>query len=245
MLTVAANSSSGSFTNASASSATTLGISAISLRGLGSQRTLVLINGRRVSPYGYGGTNDNVSVDINSLPLAAIDRVEILKDGASAIYGSDAIAGVVNFILRREYTGIEATAESGAARDDSGSVTRASATFGVGDLAKDRYNAFAVVSYQKEKALFGRDRAFAASGINVDNLNDTTSGNTFPANIFPTDGSFGTRNPAFPACPGPYATRSPLFDLIGSQGCRFDPSPILSLFPETERYGFFASGALT
>ncbi len=75
----------------------------------------MLINGRRVSPYGYGFTNDSVSVDINSLPLAAIDRVEILKDGASAIYGSDAIAGVVNFILRREYTGIEATAEYGAA----------------------------------------------------------------------------------------------------------------------------------
>ncbi len=242
MQTIAANSSSGSLTNSSASSGTTLGISAISLRGLGSQRTLVLINGRRVSPYGYGFTNDNVSVDVNSLPLAAIDRVEILKDGASAIYGSDAIAGVVNFILRREYTGIEATAEYGAARDDSGSVTRASATFGFGDLAKDRYNAFAVVSYQKEKALFGRDRAFAASGISLDNLNDTTSGNTFPANIFPTDGSFGTRNPSFPACPGPYAIRSPVFDLIGSQGCRFDPSPILSLFPETERYGFFASG---
>src|SRR5687768_991560 len=79
MQTISANASSGSLTNSSASSATTLGISAISLRGLGSQRTLVLINGRRVSPYGYGFTNDSVSVDINSLPLAAIDRVEILK----------------------------------------------------------------------------------------------------------------------------------------------------------------------
>ena len=241
MQTISANSSSGSLTNSSASSATTLGISAISLRGLGSQRTLVLINGRRVSPYGYGFTNDSVSVDINSLPLAAIDRVEILKDGASAIYGSDAIAGVVNFILRREYTGIEATAEYGAARDDSGSVTRASATFGFGDLAKDRYNAFATVSYQKEKALFGRDRAFASSGINVDNLNDTTSGNTFPANVAAIDGSAGG-NPSYPGCPRPYATVSPLFEQFGVQTCRFDPSPILSLFPETERYGIFASG---
>jgi iron complex outermembrane recepter protein len=242
MQTISANLSVGSLANASASGATTLGISAISLRGLGSQRTLVLVNGRRISPYGYGFTNDSVSVDVNSIPLAAIDRVEILKDGASAVYGSDAIAGVVNFILRREFTGVEAMAEYGAARQDSGSITRASASFGFGDLAKDRYNAFATVSYQKEKALFGRDRGFAASGINVENLNDTSSGNTFPANFVPVDGSFGTRNPSFPACPGPYAIRSPLFDQIGSQGCRFDPSPILALFPEAERYGIFGSG---
>lgn len=241
MQTVSANLSSNSLTNSSASSGTTLGISAISLRGLGSQRTLVLINGRRISPYGYGFTNDSVSVDVNSIPLAAIDRVEILKDGASAIYGSDAIAGVVNFILRREYSGLEATAEYGAARHDSGSVARASATFGYGDLAKDRFNAFAVVSYQKERALFGRDRRFASSGINVDNQNDTSSGNTFPANVAAIDGSAGG-NPSYPNCPRPYATLSPLFEAAGVQTCRFDPSPILSLFPEAERYGIFSQG---
>ncbi len=243
MQTISANSSSGSLTNASASGATTLGLSGISLRGLSSQRTLVLINGRRVSPYGYGFTNDSVSVDVNSIPLAAIDRVEILKDGASAIYGSDAIAGVVNFILRREYKGLEAQAEYGAARQDSGSVARASVAFGVGDLAKDRFNALAVVSYSRERALFGADRKFASSGINVDNNNDTSSGNTFPANFAAADGSFGTRNPSFPGCPGPYATRSPLFDSIGSRGCRFDPSPLVSLIPRSERTGIFTSGA--
>ncbi len=65
-----------------------------------------------------------------------------------------------------------------------------------------------MVSYQKEKALFGRDRAFASSGINVDNFNDTTSGNTFPANVAAVDGSAGG-NPSYPGCPGPYATREP------------------------------------
>jgi iron complex outermembrane receptor protein len=241
MQTISANLSVGSLSNASASGAATLGISAISLRGLGSQRTLVLVNGRRISPYGYGFTNDSVSVDVNSIPLAAIDRVEVLKDGASAVYGSDAIAGVVNFILRREYTGAEAMAEYGAARQDSGSITRASATFGVGDLAKERFNAFATVSYQKEKALFGRDRGFASSGINVENFNDTSSGNTFPANVVAVDGSAGG-NPSYPGCPRPYATVSPLFEQLGVQTCRFDPSPILSLFPEAERYGIFGSG---
>ena len=87
-------------------------------------------------------------------------------------------------------------------------VTRASATFGFGDLAKDRYNAFAVVSYQKEKALFGRDRAFAASGINLDNLNDTTSGNTFPANVVRRT-AIRCAQSVFSWLPGPYATVQP------------------------------------
>ena len=67
----------------------------------------MLVNGRRMAPYGIGFTNDSVSVDVDSIPLVAIERVEVLKDGASAIYGSDAIAGVVNFILRKDYQGGE------------------------------------------------------------------------------------------------------------------------------------------
>jgi iron complex outermembrane recepter protein len=85
MQTISSNASSGQIVSASGSGATTLGLSGLSLRGLNSTRTLVLINGRRVSPYGYGFTNDSVSVDVNAIPLDAIDRVEILKDGASAI----------------------------------------------------------------------------------------------------------------------------------------------------------------
>ena len=96
--TVASISSSGGFSASSSSGAATGSISAISLHGLTSLRTLVLLNGRRIAPYGIGFTGDSVSVDVNSIPLAAIERVEILKDGASAMYGSDAIAGVVNFI---------------------------------------------------------------------------------------------------------------------------------------------------
>ncbi len=241
MMTISSNASSGSLTNASASGATTLGLSGVSLRGLSSQRTLVLVNGRRVSPYGYGFTNDSVSVDVNSIPLAAIDRIEILKDGASAIYGSDAIAGVVNFILRREYKGLEAQAEYGAARQDSGSVARASVAFGIGDLAKDRFNALAVVSYSRERALFGRDRKFASTTIDPEHNNDTTSGNTFPANFAAADGSLGTRNPSAPACPGPYATLDPFF--YPTTRCRFDPAPLVSLVPRSERTGIFTSGA--
>src|SRR5712671_1515699 len=92
---------------ASAAGATTGGVSTVSLRGLGSQRTLVLIDGKRVS--GGGTLTDSTSVDINHIPVAAIERVEVLKDGASAVYGSDAIGGVINFILRKDYKGGEAT----------------------------------------------------------------------------------------------------------------------------------------
>jgi len=159
MQTVSANASSGQLVGASASGATTLGLSGLSLRGLNSTRTLVLVNGRRVSPYGYGFTNDSVSVDVNSIPLDAIERVEILKDGASAIYGSDAIAGVVNFILRKDFKGVEISAEYGAGRENSAGSTRASLSWGMGDLAKDRYNVMVVGSYSREKALFGRDQA--------------------------------------------------------------------------------------
>lgn len=240
--TISATTSSQSYVSATASGATTLGLSSVSLRGLSSQRTLILINGKRVAPYGYGGTNDSVSVDVNAIPISAIERVEVLKDGASAIYGSDAIAGVVNFILRRDYQGAELAVEYGQPKTDAGSTQRVSGVFGTGDLDRDRFNLMVTVNLQKEKGLFGRDRGFASSGINLENLNDTTSGNTFPANVAAADGSFGTRNPSFPACPGPYAVRSPVFDLIGSQGCRFDPSPLVSLLPATEKASIFAAG---
>ncbi|MBI3714743.1 MAG: TonB-dependent receptor plug domain-containing protein [Betaproteobacteria bacterium] len=83
--------------------------SLISLRGLGSARTLVLINGRRTAPAG-----GNSAVDVSTIPLTAIERLDVLKDGASAVYGSDAVAGVINFILRKDYKGTEITASYGA-----------------------------------------------------------------------------------------------------------------------------------
>ena len=79
----------------------------VSLRSLGPQRTLVLVNGRRMVPGGIGA---NPAADLSTIPAAAIERIEVLKDGASAIYGSDAIAGVINFIIRQDYKGAEATA---------------------------------------------------------------------------------------------------------------------------------------
>src|SRR6185369_1595667 len=105
LLTVSAATSNGVISPTMAAGATTGGIASASLRGLGGTRTLILINGRRVSSFGAIG--DSVSVDVNSIPIAAIERVEVLKDGASSVYGSDAIAGVINFVLRRHVRGGE------------------------------------------------------------------------------------------------------------------------------------------
>ena len=144
--TISAVSSSGGLTAASASGATTGGISAVSIHGLTSLRTLVLLNGRRIAPYGIGFTGDSVSVDVNSIPLAAIERVEVLKDGASAIYGSDAIAGVINFILRKDFTGVELTGEYGDTTQGGANFKRASGTVGFGNLDTDRFNVMIVGS---------------------------------------------------------------------------------------------------
>ncbi|MGL4574923.1 MAG: TonB-dependent receptor [Burkholderiaceae bacterium] len=233
--TIGSANSAGGIVASSASGATTGGISTVSLRGLTGTRTLVLVNGRRITAYGQLG--DSASVDVNSIPISAIDRVEVLKDGASAIYGSDAIAGVINFILRRDYSGGEVMLEHGDSTQGGGAVSRAVATVGFGDLGADKYNVVVVATHQREQGLFGRDRAFAASGINEAALNDTSSGNTFPANILLPDGS--SRNPAVPNC-----SPSVLSPLFPPNRCRFDPSPLVSLLPKTERTSIFASGTL-
>ncbi|HTP72828.1 MAG TPA: TonB-dependent receptor [Burkholderiaceae bacterium] len=237
--TVSAMTSSGSTVNSSASGATTGGLSGISLRGLTSLRTLVLINGRRIAPYGIGFVGDSVSVDVNSIPLSAIERVEVLKDGASAVYGSDAIAGVVNFILRKDYAGLELSADYGDTTRGGANFKRATITWGKGDITSDKFNVMVSASYQKEAALYGRDRDFASRGYNVDANNDTTSFNTFPANFLLLDGSGNGGNASAPACPGPYAFDSPF--LTGSGFCAFDPSPLVTLIPESERANLYAT----
>lgn len=242
--TVSAVSSSGGLTASSGSGATTGGISSTSLRGLTSTRTLVLLNGKRIAPYGIGFTNDSVSVDVNSIPLSAIERVEVLKDGASAIYGSDAIAGVINFILKKDFQGTEISVEYGTpTRGSAGDSKRASLSWGMGNLATDRFNVMLVGSFQKESALYGRDRGFASHSYNVENQVTTTSGNTFPANVASVPGtpaaSQVSGNPTnATGCVPPYSSIDPVF---GPAVCRFDPASMVALLPDTERVSIFGS----
>lgn len=120
------------------------GASTASLRGLGSSSTLVLLNGRRITTSAYADPNQGKSAvyDLNTIPVSAIERVEIFKDGASAVYGSDAIAGVINFITKTNYQGKEITASTSANDNLEFARRNVSGVLGFGDLAEDRYNAF-------------------------------------------------------------------------------------------------------
>jgi iron complex outermembrane receptor protein len=145
------------------------GASAANLRGQGSNATLILVNGRRVAAHGLNGG----VVDLNSIPMAAVERVEVLKDGASALYGTDAIGGVINFILRKDFKGLTLSAFTDITEAGGGNVTRLSAVGGWGDLAKDRYNLMASLSYTKNEALRGDQRDFVNTfqpdkGLSVD-----------------------------------------------------------------------------
>ena len=135
------------------------GLSTISLRGFGSQGTLVLINGRRVAPVAAVDINFGRGslISVNTIPQGAIDRVEMLKDGASALYGSEAMAGVVNYVLRREYNGLEASATTSANESGAGPTARGSVTFGFGSLDKQRFNVYGGLEVQRRGSVMASE----------------------------------------------------------------------------------------
>ena len=132
------------------------GSTRVSLRGLGAGRSLVLVNGRR---HVAGGTGANSSVDLNAIPLAVIERVEVLKDGASAIYGSDAIGGVVNIITRKNFEGTEATGYYGSTADGLASVYDISVAAGV---SNDKGNVVFSAGYFQQNPMFAGDREYSS-----------------------------------------------------------------------------------
>lgn len=135
------------------------GLSGANLRGQGADATLVLLNGRRVSAHGLAGQ----VVDLNSIPFQAIDRVEVLRDGASAVYGTDAIGGVINFITRADYQGLSVSAGADMTQEGGGDIYRVGLLGGVGDLDTDRWNLWGAVSWKRNEVLRGTDRDFTNS----------------------------------------------------------------------------------
>lgn len=138
------------------------GAASVSLRGLGPSSTLTLINGRRASITSFAVGQENF-IDVNALPFAAVERVEVLPNGASAIYGADAIAGVVNYVLRDDFNGFEVSATYGnsTADTDEGEFN-ANAVWG---RANDRHSVLLVADYFKRNALFDRDRESTANSV--------------------------------------------------------------------------------
>lgn len=130
----------------------------VSLRGLGANATLVLINGRRTTSAVLADDAQRTYVDLNQIPLEAVERIEVLKDGASAIYGSDAVAGVVNVILRKNFVGTTIKATYGVSQEGDGNEPRVAITHGGGDLAKDGFNYLLNVEFGKKDPIYYRDR---------------------------------------------------------------------------------------
>lgn len=136
------------------------GSAAVSLRGLSVNSTLVLIDGMRTANYPYADDGQRSFVDLNSIPQSTIDRVEVLKDGASSTYGADAIGGVVNIITRKEIKGIEGTAEAGVSQRGDGGEQRVTLTGGYGDLAEQGFNVYLNGEYERDSMIRNFDRGF-------------------------------------------------------------------------------------
>ena len=152
------------------------GIATVNLRGLGSNRTLVLLDGRRTQP-----ANASLVVDLNTIPTAALDGVEIITGGAASTYGADAVAGVVNFQLKRNFSGVELDGQFGQAFRGDASQYKVSALVGA-DFADDRGNAMVGLTYQKRSAVYLRDRPFFEAAF--------TDPNTPGRNVWPNFGGF-------------------------------------------------------
>lgn len=197
------------------------------MRGLGEGSTLVLLNGRRAANYAANGG----TVNLNFIPVAAIERVEILKDGASAIYGADAMAGVINFILRKDFAGVQLSAYGAATQHGGGNQQQATVTAGYGDLTTQRFNVFLTASYQNNDALPARDRSFSATAYRP---GEYVNGGpqreaTFPANI--RIGPSTWLNPSFATgCMPPIVVPLP-----GTQMCVYDQLAVINLLPPVER----------
>ena len=146
----------------SAPSAFAAGGSGVALRGLTVGATLVLIDGHRMASYPMPDDGERDFVDISSIPIDAIERIEVLKDGASAVYGSDAIAGVVNVILKKQFTGLTLSAETGISSHGDGATQHASITAGVGDLSRDGQNAYISLEGRHANSILLRKRPYLA-----------------------------------------------------------------------------------
>ncbi|MBV8501852.1 MAG: TonB-dependent receptor [Paucibacter sp.] len=222
------------------------GFNGANLRGVGVSSTLVLLNGRRLANFASPGSN--AGVDLNSIPAAAIARVEVLKDGASAIYGADAIGGVINFITRNDYQGGDLALYSYATQHGGAGKNSATLSVGIGNLATDRYNLMAVLDYQGTDSLRATQRNWVGSAYEPDINLDVSSSNTFPANVrrtTPSGGPTGPRlNPSTPNCNPPSTVYAP-GSFVGASACLYDYMHATEISPESKRTSLITRGQLS
>jgi iron complex outermembrane receptor protein len=205
---------------------TTGGKAEADLRGLSgptagnANKTLVLLNGRRLANHAF----DAAAVDLNAIPFAAIDRIEVLRDGASSIYGSDAIGGVINFITKRDFVGLEASVQAiEPNRSGGGDTQRANVTAGFGSLSKHGFNVSATLDWRKQNVLAAIERNFSRTGVVNGAITPGTSGTSFPGDV-------GGFEPSLPNCAPPLSIPNE-----AGTSCRYDFSGAIDIIPQNEQ----------
>jgi iron complex outermembrane receptor protein len=192
----------------------------ISLRGLTVNSTLVLFDGMRAANFPLADDGQRNFVDLQTIPDAIVDRVEVLKDGASSTYGADAVAGVVNVITKKQFKGILGTVEGGISQRGDAAEQRANLTLGTGDLADKGFNAYLSVEYQHDDLLKNNQRGFPYNTTNLNsiggvdnNAGATTAGATTSAVVRPATHSPGGSLAGGTAVPGG------VFQVLNMGGC--------------------------
>ncbi|MGZ5199037.1 MAG: TonB-dependent receptor [Telluria sp.] len=196
------------------------------LRGSGANKTLVLLNGRRLA----NNALDSSAPDLNMIPFAAIERVEVLRDGASALYGSDAVGGVINFITRKDYRGATVSVGADSPQKQGGFSDSFNAGVGHGDLDKDGFNVFAMIDHQMQHRIGGGQRPYNTR------YDGGASSSTSPANYYQGDQSY---NPAAPGC----TAGTNLFK-ADATSCAMATAPFIDYVPKSERTTGLLKGTL-
>lgn len=216
-------------------SASGSGTARIRLRGLDETNVLILLNGRRLPVRGiHDSSGAGAAVDINMIPISMIERVEILKDGGSAVYGADAVAGVVNFITKKDYNGLEATLGYGQSSRGDGTEKSVAVTGGFGDIDEDGFNVILAANSFQRDPILRKDRDISRSddfrrfgGVDARSI-FAPQGNFFRPNDQPTGQSM------IPCPPALY-----------SGFCRYDANAsILNAYNGADRQGAMALGTL-
>jgi iron complex outermembrane receptor protein len=223
------------------------GASGVSLRNLGKNSTLTLLNGRRVSNYGLADGGQETFVNIDALPSEIIDRVEILLDGASAVYGSDAVAGVINVITKKDFQGttVRAGLRQSLLNSKLNKDQTASITTGFGDLNKDGYNVFGHIEAFHRSPYSDRQIENTVPGWYKEFVNPSfgvKSTYSYPGNYVDR---YPATYPTNPALAGK-SFSTPLAGCTTIEGgtCRFDQYDRLGIHAEAKRFNFYGGGRL-
>jgi len=200
------------------------------LRGLGRTRTLVLLDGERLAPNAFDGRG----VDLSGIPFSAIDSIQVLREGASSLYGTDAIGGVINFITKKNYQGAQFQANFDRPQEAHGSSGEADFTFGHGDLASDGYNILITAGYTRQDELQATQRGFSAYGFNpAGGVSATNFPGSWPGIVHDANGNLFQSG--YPACAG----NPQLTEFFGD--CSYRYSAATDLIPESHEFSGMAS----